>query len=178
MSLTLPPAHVVDQAQIQDYVLGLLPVEQRNLLERHVADCATCSRQLQQAKEVGLLVGTAVRRAGMVSPERLDALRPPAPRRRRLGEAPRQLALLGVVLMLFLGTVGLTQTGRAAWLVPHIATTAPTQAAQPTVTETQTPTVTASPTAISMHTTPQPAGWPAELRPLATPVTALALTQP
>lgn len=130
-----------------DYVLDLLPVEERRRVESHARQCATCRQALQQeratAERIGLAVRGAVHTAARPAPGRLALLRPPAPAARPPSKA-LILRLAPVTLVTFLLALGvLFGPARPSFstgvFAPQTATAAGGTA---TATSTHTPTAT------------------------------------
>jgi anti-sigma factor RsiW len=182
-----------------DYVLGLLPVEERRHVEAHVRDCSACRAALQREKAAADLLRVAVRnavhRAAQPAPGRLAALRPPLPAVR-----PRRpalyLRLAPVMLLLaFLALGMLFGPGRGSFapglFAPQTATAAGPSAAEATATangptgtatSTHTPSATLAQTGgaqlYTLETAQPPRGriiYPARtIAPSATPIVAVS----
>lgn len=123
--------------KLSDYVLDLLPGGERRQVEQHAAECAACRTALQTERQIGGLVRASLQAASEPRHGRLGQLRP--------GIAPvrpaqsgfwlarqRQLALVGLLLVLLLGTLGLRySSARQSWQPPlptSVAATATTTA--------------------------------------------------
>lgn len=70
------------QNQITDYVLDLLPAEERRGVARHVAGCDACRRAVEREREIGRLVHNTVMVVTKPDYNRLRSLMPPIPARR------------------------------------------------------------------------------------------------
>jgi predicted anti-sigma-YlaC factor YlaD len=70
------------QHQITDYLLDLLPDEEKVAVARHIAGCAACRLAVQKEREIGRLVYTTLNKATAPDYGRLQSLMPPRPRRR------------------------------------------------------------------------------------------------
>ncbi len=138
---------------LPDYVLGLLPVEQRRDVETHVRDCPACRAALQRERATADLLRVAVRsavqRAARPAPGRLAALRPPVPAAR-----PRRpalyLRLAPVTLIVAILALGLLFGPGRGSFAPGLFAAQTATAAGPTATAagpTGTATSTHTPTA-------------------------------
>jgi len=134
---------------LSDYVLDLLPGGERRRVEEHAATCAACRHALQKERQVGSLVRATLQGAAEPEHGRLVRLMPALPRQTGhpafglgLGQQ-RQLALVGLLLVLIVGTLGLRYgEGRPGWQPPlptSIAATA-TNSATATLAEAVTNT--------------------------------------
>ncbi|MCB8944774.1 MAG: zf-HC2 domain-containing protein [Ardenticatenaceae bacterium] len=125
--------------QIPDYVLGLLPRQERLWVEQHTAVCTQCHQLLQQESELSQLVRATLTAATQPASLRLRQLMPPPPRRPasqwHTSGWTRQLALAALLLTLLWAGLGLYQQQFAA------GSTQPKQLAV-TATMTQEPTMT------------------------------------
>ena len=70
--------HVLNQ--ISDYVLDLLPRQERRWVEQHTAVCSQCRQQLHQESELSQLMRGTLAMATQPSGLRLRQLMPPPPR--------------------------------------------------------------------------------------------------
>ena len=130
---------------IVDYVLGLLDSAEIETLERHAASCSACRLAIQQERQVGQLVRSALAATPQPTHARLMELKPglptkqPAHHRWALG-LQRNLAMAMVVLVLFLG-IGFQQMqggwGAVASPMPTAYALTSTATAEPTATQTQ-----------------------------------------
>jgi anti-sigma factor RsiW len=176
-------AHV--DSLITDYVLDLLPAEERRAVEWHAADCPSCMRLLVAARRREARLASAFRDTMAPPSGRIEALWPQVSlalggtARARSGWLPTgwrdqwrlALVVLGLVLMGLAGTFG----GRHAFDGWLLSTYTPTLAATPTASLTpalsHTPvhwTVTASENSAATAATPAPvlaAGSPAPVPP-------------
>lgn len=100
--------------QLTDYVLGLLPAQDRLALEQHTAVCQPCRQQLQQERALAQVVRGTVT-AATTPPVHLAQLMPPVPQKRPFWLTPllpqRRVAFAALLLMLFLSSVGLRNWG-------------------------------------------------------------------
>ncbi len=131
---------------LSDYVLDLLPSGKRRQVERHAAECAACRTALQTERQLGSLVRTSLQAATEPGNGRLAHLMPAIPRQPAraiwLGRQ-RQLALVGLLLMLLLGSLGLRYgQGRHGWQPPLPTSVAATATNSATATLAQTMTST------------------------------------
>lgn len=105
------------EEQITDYILDLLPAEERQIVARHIGGCDTCRRAVQQEREVGRLVHNALNTASRPDYGRLQSLMPPMPTRRlsflallisRIGPYRQWVSHLqwGVACLLLIVTMG------------------------------------------------------------------------
>jgi anti-sigma factor RsiW len=162
---------------LSDYVLGLLPAEERRRVESHARQCPACRLALQRERSVGALVRDAVRSAARPAPGRLLALRPatPAARPRPLPLfrlAPATFVAVLLALLLLFGPA--RPSFSPALFGPGVATAAGPTA---TVTTTHTPTATLAAAGEPAHlaaTQSPPAGDSRFPRPVATPVVVVA----
>ncbi|MFQ5398954.1 MAG: anti-sigma factor family protein [Anaerolineae bacterium] len=155
--------------QVSDYVLGLLPPEERQQVEQHAAVCAQCRSEIGRERRMSRTVRAALSAATQPAPGRLAELMPPAPQRTgwRLNfNWQRQLAPITLVLLLALGSLVLHFSARQQTWNPtsptFLAATA-TLSHSPTATETETsrffqaePMTTAVAKAAPMSATPVP----------------------
>ncbi len=127
-----------------DYVLGLLPPDERRRVESHARRCEACRLALQREQALGALVRGAVAEAARPAPGRLAALRPPlpaprpaaAPLYRRL--APLSLVAAMLVMALLFGA-GRFDFGPALYAASDTPTS---DTPAHTATYTHTPTAT------------------------------------
>lgn len=68
--------------QISDYVLDLLPDEEKQAAARHVAGCKKCQEAVRREREIGRLVHRTLNKATTPDYGRLQSLMPPIPARR------------------------------------------------------------------------------------------------
>jgi anti-sigma factor RsiW len=141
------------QPKLSDYALGLLSPDERRSVEQHTHQCPDCETALQAELRLSQTVRTTLQTATHISNGRLQRLMPtvpqPSARRWRLA-GQRQLASVCVLLILFLGSMGMYQARNApvpAGIPTLLAITATnTQAPTSTAVITQTnaaPTLTA-----------------------------------
>lgn len=97
---------------LEDYVLDLLPVNERRQVELHAATCAACRRALQQERRPGELVRStlAVAELGHGRFTHLMPAIPTAARTPATSRLQRQLALVGLLLVMAFGVIGLRQS--------------------------------------------------------------------
>jgi anti-sigma factor RsiW len=127
---------------IADYVLDLLPAEKRLLLESHAAACPACRQAIQQERQVGQVVRAAVWQMPRPAAARLNQLRPVVSRTRPFFfTMPRQVAALGLMVFLLLGTLGLNRVNQQS----HWPVQSPT-----VLVVTETATATSAPTSTTM----------------------------
>lgn len=124
---------------IPDYVLGLLPADDRRRVESHSRQCAACRMAMQRERAVESLVRGTVHAAAHPATGRLLTLRPPLPAARpRPAPFYSRLAPLSLAaLMLVMGM--LFASGRAPF---SSALFGPAGSPTMTATHTQTPTAT------------------------------------
>lgn len=127
--------------QLPDYTLNLLPRMERQAVERHTAVCPQCRHALQSEREIGQMVRLTLQTATQPANGRLRQIMPPVPARKQRGAAwsgrwQRQLALVGLLVMIVLGGFGLNGRTHNNWGVPS-----PTSLAA-TATSTQNATAT------------------------------------
>jgi anti-sigma-K factor RskA len=88
-----------------DYVLDLLPQEDRRTVSKHLSQCIKCRQVVASEERIGLLVRSTVESSGQ-SRAQLKALMPQVPARRTglLGNVTirQQLAIAGLFLVVFL----------------------------------------------------------------------------
>lgn len=133
---------------ISDYVLGLLPVAERRLVERHAADCTACRQQLVAERELSQRVRHTLAALPTPSPARLARRQPPPPPARvplffQAGWY-KAWVTVGVLLAIFAGTLYLrpnTAANAPVWADPAPYALA-TATEQPTATTTVTATAT------------------------------------
>lgn len=176
---------------LSDYVLDLLPGGQRRQVELHAAECAACRQALQAERQLGAVVRASLQAATEPGYGRLARLMPAIPK----PAAPpvyhrarqRQLALVGLLLLLLLGSLGLRYgQGRQGWQppLPTIVAATATQTSEATATlaeavtstrvvETAVSTVFAAPTnPTAAHASPTPAPLPTPLAAARPPLAA------
>ena len=139
---------------IPDYVLDLLPGEQKMAVERHLTICAGCRQAVQQERQIGHLLRQTMQAASRPAPERLAGLQPAPPGGWKLLWAtkwPRQAATLALLLLLFVGFLGLQQQNERPIFWPGQNTPWTM-----TATLTEGPTMTATLTAVSSPTQAEP----------------------
>ncbi|HFE66698.1 MAG TPA: hypothetical protein ENJ93_05495 [Chloroflexi bacterium] len=126
--------------QLQDYVLDLLSPTEQAAVEQEAAQDKALRQALRQEREIGHLVRTTLQETTAPAYGRIPQLMPAIPRQRphpwRTLTWQRSVAALAMVLLLFLGSVGLYQSRQAA-----ITNATPTLMAA-TATLTQEPTAT------------------------------------
>jgi anti-sigma factor RsiW len=92
------------QTKLTDYVLDLLPRQERQAVERHVAHCTECEQALQRERHVGFHVRRTLQRVTQPANGRYRHLMPAIPQKKSWLQisihAQRQLASLSIVLML------------------------------------------------------------------------------
>jgi anti-sigma factor RsiW len=133
--------HVLNQ--IPDYVLGLLPPQKRQVVERHTAVCGECQQKLQQENELTQLVRTTLSVASQPANLRLRQLMPTPPRSRQIQWLwtdwrtgwTKQLALTAMLLIFFLTGLNLYEQNMMGHGGPELPIAA-------TATFTQEPTMT------------------------------------
>lgn len=161
---------------LQEYVLDLLPPAERQQLAQDLGRDPALLKRVQQERRVGQLVKNALHQACTVENGRLTQLMPAIPKQRRplsSSFAPRQLAMVTLLLVLLLGGWQWFNSGQSAlWQSPPtiVAVTA-TITHTPTATETQrvpTETAVASQTELDTNIVITPA-------PLPTPVAAVPM---
>jgi hypothetical protein len=126
---------------IPDYTLGLLPAEDRRLVEQHTRSCDECLAALRRERQLIALVRSTIT-AAAPGPGRLEALRPafvprPAPRTLFLSLAPATLAAFVLCVGLLLVS---TRSPLGQVLFGSDGT--PVLTSSPTSTSTRTPTAT------------------------------------
>lgn len=165
--------------QLSDYILDLLPGDERQRVERHTAVCAQCRQALQRENRSGAAVRQTLTVATQPPPGRLMQLMPAAPRRaRRLAVSTplwrfagyRQLAAIALLLILVVGAVFLSPGSNGARLIDlespwysqpgvdylspvYLAATA-TMTREPTATLAEHETIRMDLTAVSTTVTP------------------------
>ena len=154
---------------ITDYVLDLLPGEEKAKVEQHAAACPHCRQRLQAERHLAHLTHDTLALALNPSPARLAALRPPVPVRPRSWYTTytwhRSLAVMAVFLFLLITSFSLYPSGQTTNTLPtHIAITATATTAPATATYTLAPpTETSSPEAIPSQVGPSPQATPIAL---------------
>ncbi|MFO7682316.1 MAG: zf-HC2 domain-containing protein [Chloroflexota bacterium] len=131
--------HVIHQ--IPDYVLNLLPKAERQAVEQHTAVCSHCHKTLQAERDLGQMVRLTLQTATQPANGRLTQLMPaiPSHKQRRPGLVmgwQRQLAVVGLLMMVLLGSLGMWN-GRS-----HTIWGAPSPTLAVTATSTQDATAT------------------------------------
>ncbi|MEZ4517693.1 MAG: zf-HC2 domain-containing protein [Chloroflexota bacterium] len=169
---------------VSDYVLDLLPENDRHMLETHAATCSDCRRALEQERQIETLVRQTLQVATQPNSMRLQALRPRVVERQ--AQQPtmfvRQLAPVMLLLFILAGTLVLQVTRVAGEF--NIPAPAFYKNSTPTATNTSTPTATIanldrqshlSQDAVSMAFPVQPPAPPTET---AAPRPASQMTEP
>ena len=144
--------------QIPDYVLGLLPQNEQQQVDRHTLACPDCRVALRQERELTQLVRTTLTAAQ--PPTNLRQFMPPVPpKSRRIGlfyfslNWPQQLAPLTLVLFLLLGSAGIyLSEQRGLWQNPTPTAITATLTDSPTATINET----RSEQALNLRTTAVP----------------------
>ena len=70
------------QHKISDYVLDLLPIEEKQLVTRHIAGCTECRQAVRQEQQIGRLIHATLNTATRPKVNQLQSLMPPIPSRR------------------------------------------------------------------------------------------------
>lgn len=70
------------QHKISDFVLDLLPVEEKQAVSRHLADCAECRQAVQRERQIGRLIHTTLASATRPKAAQLQSLMPVIPSQR------------------------------------------------------------------------------------------------
>lgn len=139
-------SHVTNS--ISDYVLELLPEEDRRQFLRHIAGCALCRRSVQQERKIGEALQSTLTIVGRPNPARLKQLMPSLPTSRpgTLTNLSwqKQLAVACLILLMILGSLTL-EIGRRHNVWPGAAPTS----RHTSVAITDTPTQTATSTVVS-----------------------------
>ena len=164
--------------KISDYVLDLLPQQERRDVAQHVAHCAECEAVLASEQAVGHLLRQTVHEVTQPSNGTLRQLMPAIPGKQShqwVFNRPwqRQLASVGMLLILLLGGMGWYESNRSSSMGPvptFIAITA-TYTNEPTTTATTTQ-ATAEPVITAVSANPEPA-YSATPPPNPTPIAAL-----
>lgn len=101
------------QHQITEYVLDLLPAEEKQAAAHHIAGCDQCRQAVQQERELGRLVHSTINSATTAQPGRLQSLMPAIPDRRspvpallaplRRWDTRRQWAIACLLLVAVMG---------------------------------------------------------------------------
>ena len=139
---------------ITDYVLDLLPGDERVRVEQHAAACPSCRQRLQAERHLVHLTRDTLSLTLNPLPTRLAAYRPPIPARSRPWYTTqtwqRSLAVMTVFLFLLITSFTLFPNGSTANALPtHIAITATATTAPATATHTLVPpTETSLPEAV------------------------------
>lgn len=166
--------------KITDYVLGLVPENEKREIAVHITGCLECQQALSQERQISLAVRDALTQATYPDRQRLQELMPPIPQREAaslfgLNWQPR-FAFVGLLLMLILGAVSLqTQLRQETWIgtSPAIYSTTAIVTDTPTLTVSATrkdpePLDTAIPTRVSHNplAVPHPAIMPVPAAPI------------
>jgi anti-sigma factor RsiW len=93
--------------KIPDYVLGLLPAEERLQVEQHVTNCVECRQALARERKIATLIRRTVHDTSQPAPARLAALRPDYPVKRTAPTMRVLTQLAPVTLITFLFALGL-----------------------------------------------------------------------
>jgi anti-sigma factor RsiW len=139
--------HILEQ--ISDYVLNLLPEAEKQRLAHHVAGCGQCYQALLKERHMVRSMQSTIDAATKPDRDRLEHLRPAVPQRTARHHAfpiwQRQLAAIGVVILLLMGGVSLSAGQKAgSWFK-----LSPNDYRPATATLTDTPTMTATATLVS-----------------------------
>lgn len=154
---------------ITDYVLDLLPGDERAKVEQHAAACPHCRQLLQAERQLLHLTRDTLALTLNPAPARLAALRPPAPTRSRSWYTrqtwQRSWAVMAVCLFLLITSFSLFPNGHTANALPtHIAMTATATSVPATATHTLAPpTETSAPSAVPAEGSPAPQATPIAL---------------
>ncbi|MCA9975030.1 MAG: zf-HC2 domain-containing protein [Anaerolineae bacterium] len=132
--------------QISDYVLGLLAAQARRDVERHMAHCEMCRAALQQERALVQLVRETLDEAIRPNPVRLQQFTPPTLTSRRTRRQLRHaVAVVTLLLVVFLGNLGLLQSGTAVVYAEPAPALAQPIAGTPTASGTPAVTAQAQP---------------------------------
>ncbi len=188
-----PPARS-NQTHVQhlaaDYVLNLLPADQRRKVEAHSQECETCREAIASDRRLAAGVRLALHNAGRPEAGRLQQLmpRPNATTNasfpgRLLGmQRSTVLALCLLVMMISLGSMLLGEYGTQRSMTPnYIATQLAATATGPAVTATVVPSPTSTQSAGAEFPSLMDAlhhySSPAAPRPIGTPVASASKSQ-
>lgn len=70
------------QHKISDFVLDLLPLEEKEVVSRHIAGCPECRQAVQRERQIGRLIHNTLNSATRPQLNQLQSLMPPIPTRR------------------------------------------------------------------------------------------------
>lgn len=155
--------------QLSDYVLDLLSPAERQRIDRHLARCARCRRELKQERSITQEVRQTLHVATRPSQPQLTKLMPPTPlvqRRKRFEPMLRPALAFSVVLVLFAMCLQIYKPSTRSIAPAHTATVI-------AATATYTPTSTTEFSAAQqkrVHADDQPAS---QSPPIGTPMAAL-----
>lgn len=130
-------------ALMSDYVLGLLPADERARLERHAASCPACRSAIERERNLFVVVRSTVASASRPNPSRLAALRPAVPHKpaARAAVSWQRLAPVTMLLLLILSAFAIQLSGgdrplndNLRGLLPATHTPTATATTQPTAT--------------------------------------------
>lgn len=153
------------RAQLSDYVLELLPTDERQRVDRHLQHCTACQKIVLEERALASEARKALLAVAQPSPLRLRQLapQPPSGRQRSLQTFLRPALAYSLVLLLFVAGLQLYESSAAERTATSIAATA-----------TYTPTSTLAPAADDAPTVKQHEGVRSPLQPAGTPVALLS----
>jgi hypothetical protein len=136
--------------KIPDYVLGLLPVEERLQVELHTLNCVECRQALARERKIAALIRRTVHDTTQPAPARLAALKPDFPVKRTAPTMRVLTQLAPVTLITFIFAIGLLLqlTGFSPFQGPYTPAFIAT-ISSPTLTPTTTRMPTATITALN-----------------------------
>jgi anti-sigma factor RsiW len=95
------------QHNLSDFVLDLLPVEEKQRVIHHIAGCADCRAAVQRERQIGRLIYGALNAATRPEPNQFQALMPAIPSRRSsflaMFAPHRQWAIACLLLIAMMG---------------------------------------------------------------------------
>jgi anti-sigma factor RsiW len=161
---------------LQEYVLDLLPVPEKQQVAQHIGADALLLEQVKQERRVSQLVKQTLHQAGQIENGRLAQLMPAIPKQKQLFWPSFALRQLAVVAMLFVLLLGgwqwFNHDQSAIWpSTPTIVAVTATTTHAPTATETQigpTETAVANPNESAIVITPAPPPTPVAAVPVNT----------
>ncbi|MDT8307172.1 MAG: hypothetical protein RRC07_14670, partial [Anaerolineae bacterium] len=98
-----------ERERLSDYALSFLPAAERDDVAAHLVACPTCRGRVQDERKLAQRVRHTIAATAVPPRARLQALMPAPPRRRRAVPLAllRPVAVLGLLLMLFAGSLQL-----------------------------------------------------------------------
>lgn len=121
-----------ERGTLSDYALALLPAAEQQQVASHLVTCAACRDWVRDERTLAQHVRHTIAAAPLPPPARIQSLMPGPPQRRVRAQIPllRPVAALGVLVILFLGSLQLQLPAAGQSLPTASATTLSATATQ------------------------------------------------